>query len=372
MMKISKDQAIIAANVFSDYFDRFDRIDQYMREQKLDAMRERAATLLGMGPEEDLFSDFDMSPADMKFELIELPQKVWDTYLNIISSLMNMSSIPGRSILLAVKETTTDKFVGFIRLGSPFINCKPRNEMLGSVFTQSKTGAQRFNHCAMMGFVIVPTQPFGFNYLGGKLLAAICTSHTVREMMNKKYNMETCLFETTSLYGSTKSVSQYDGMKPYLRFKGLTVSDFMPMLPTKEYTDLKHYIEGITGERLTSNEVSSKKMKRTNIMLSIIRNSLKGEPQLKVLNDTIKKAKGLTEQKRYFVSDYGFENMVDFVNGKDDTLIRGENYDKFELDNIIEWWRKKAINRYNKLKSDGRIRTEQEVWTTNKEIDIIR
>ena len=37
-----------------------------------------------------------------------------------------------------------------------------------------------------MGFVIVPTQPFGFNYLGGKLLSALCCSHEVREKLNKK------------------------------------------------------------------------------------------------------------------------------------------------------------------------------------------
>ena len=64
------------------------------------------------------------------------------------------------------------------------------------------------------GFVIVPTQPFGFNYLGGKLLAALCCSHEVREKLNKKYDMNLVMFETTSLYGNSKSASQYDGMKP--------------------------------------------------------------------------------------------------------------------------------------------------------------
>jgi len=38
-----------------------------------------------------------------------------------------------------------------------------------------------FNRAAAMGFVIVPSQPFGYNYLGGKLLASICCSHEVRE-----------------------------------------------------------------------------------------------------------------------------------------------------------------------------------------------
>jgi hypothetical protein len=116
---------------------------------------------------------------------------------------------------------------------------KPRNEMLDGVFTQTPESSKAFNHTSIMGFVIVPAQPFGFNYLGGKLLAAICCSHEIREMLNKKYGMNTCLFETTSLYGSSKSSSQYDGMKPLLRFKGLTDSNFLPMMHGKPYEDLK-------------------------------------------------------------------------------------------------------------------------------------
>jgi hypothetical protein len=64
--------------------------------------------------------------------------------------------------------------------------------------------------------------------------------------------------------------------------------------------------------------------------------------------------------------------MVDFVNGKETVLKQGENYEKFHLKNIIEWWRKKAINRFETLKSENRLRTEIEVWTGEKEIDIIR
>jgi hypothetical protein len=226
-MNLNKEQALHCAKAFSDYFDRFQRIDDYIRDQKLNSLADRPFVLPGMGPEEDLFSDFTMHPSDMNLEIVELPQDQWDIYLNMISSHSNMTSIPGRCLRLAVIEKNTNKWVGFIRLGSPVINMKPRNEMLGGVFTQTKESAKSFNHTSVMGFVIVPSQPFGFNYLGGKLLAAICCSHWVRERLNKKYNMNTCLFETTSLYGSSKSSSQYDGMKPYLRFKGLTDSDFL-------------------------------------------------------------------------------------------------------------------------------------------------
>jgi len=113
-----------------------------------------------------------------------------------------------------------------------------------------------------MGFVIVPAQPFGFNYLGGKLLAGICTSHEVREIVNKKYGMNLCLFETTSLYGSSKTVSQYDGMKPYIRYKGLTDSDFIPMMHGKPYEDLRNFVEDKVGD-IVDEDVSSKKLKTT-------------------------------------------------------------------------------------------------------------
>ena len=40
--------------------------------------------------------------------------------------------------------------------------------------------------------------------------------------------------------------------------------------------------------------------------------------------------------------------------------------------NLIEWWRNKATNRFETLNSDNRLRTELEVWTSGKPIDIIR
>jgi hypothetical protein len=59
--------------------------------------------------------------------------------------------------------------------------------------------------------------------------------------------------------------------------------------------------------------------------------------------------------------------------GRTDKLIPDkENYDKFHLENIIDWWKKKASNRFETLTQENRIRTEIEVWTGDKELDIIR
>jgi hypothetical protein len=368
-MNLTFDDAVHVANVFENYFGNFDRIDEYMRDQKLNSLAEMPSALFP--PEEELFSDFSMHPNDMDIEVCEIPNETWETLLAIISSHVNIRPV-GRSIHLAVKEKNSGKFVGFIRLGSPVINCKPRNVMLGQVFTQDPDRARRFNDSSMMGFVIVPSQPFGYNYLGGKLLAAICTSHEVREIVNKKYGMNLCLFETTSLYGSSKTVSQYDGMKPYIRYKGLTDSDFLPMMHGKAYSELREFVESRVG-KLVDEDASSKKLKTSMKIISLTKASLKSSKDaLQSFNATIEKAKGLTEQKRYYISDYGFKNMVDYVNCKTDKLVPGENYEKHKLVNLIEWWRTKAINRYTTLQSEGRLRDELEVWTSGKEIQIIR
>ena len=268
-----------------------------------------------MGLDSDMFSDFDMSPEVMDLEVVELDNDTWDTCINMISSHSNMVSIPGKTLKLAVKEKNTGKFVGFMRFGSPVINMKPRNTLLGNIPELTS-----FNKTTIMGFVIVPTQPFGFNYLGGKLLAALCCSHEVREKLNKKYDMNLVMFETTSLYGNSKSSGQYDGMKPMLKYKGLTDSDFIPMIHGKPFKDLQHYVESRTGHLVLEN-ASSRKLKLTNAIIGLVKRSIDGD-DLKKFNETIVSAKRLTEQKRYYVSNYGIENYIDIVNGKADKIVR--------------------------------------------------
>lgn len=366
-MQLNTEQALHCANIFNNYFGQFERIDQYMRDQKMAQIAELPQTLPGFGFDTDMFDDFSMSPEDMDLEVVELDNMTWDTCLNMISSHSNMVSIPGKALKLAVKEKKTGQFVGFMRFGSPVINCAPRNQLLGGV-----PDLTNFNKTAMMGFVIVPCQPFGYNYLGGKLLAALCCTHEVREKLNKKYGMNLVMFETTSLYGNTKGASMYDGMKPLLRYKGNTMSDFIPMLHGKPYLDLVSYVEDIVGRgELVKEGASSRKLKMTNAIIGLIKKSLKGG-ELDKFKKTIEDAKSLTEQKRYYVSNYGIENYIDIVNGKTDEIVKAQNYDKFYQKNVIEWWRKLATKRYNKLKEEDRLRNDLEIWTADSDIDIIR
>ena len=369
-MNLNREQALYCANAFHEYFNDMGSIEQYMRDEKLKDLESLPATLFP--PEDDLFSDFTMHPNDMEIEVCEIPNDIWETLVAITSSHVNKAPV-GRNIQLAVKEKNTGKILGFIRLGSPVIYMKPRNDLLGQVWIQNPDTAKRFNESTIMGFVIVPAQPFGFNYLGGKLLAAICCSHEVRSILDKKYGMNTCMFETTSLYGTTKGVSQYDGLKPYIRYKGLTESDMVPMMHGPRYFALKEYVENITGDLLAGDtSTTSRKLRTFTKIIALTKAALKGSSEGEAFQLTIENAKGLTERKRYYTSDYGFSNMVDFMNCKTDKLLPGENYHKHELENIVAWWKTKATNRYETLASEHRIRTELEVWTSGKDIQIIR
>lgn len=374
-MKLELDDAIYAADEFINYFSNIGRIDEYLRNVKLDRMNSMTTSILGCGPEDDMFCDFTMHPQDMNFKIYTAGEKggftneYFNERLQITTSHAIEDSIPGKSLKWIVMETNTNKIVGFIRFGSPTINSKPRNEWLGTTPQLS-----RFNRHVIMGFIIVPTQPFGYNYLGGKLLALLCCSHNARESLNSKYGVDICSFETTSLYGSTKSSSQYDGLKPFMRYKGLTQSDFTPLLHDEVFQRLnKWFTERNHNQSLVKENASSRKLKTQQKMISVISASLQGNAKLNQFKDAIATAKSLTEKKRFYISDYGFENSREVILGKEDTLRPGQNYDKFEFDYIVNWWKKKASNRYETLKSEGRLRTEIETWNKNPDsIDIIR
>ena len=267
-----------------------------------------------------------------------------------------------------VYEKRTQKIIGFIRFGSPTINSKPRNLWLGQPANLSL-----LNRHTAMGFVIVPSQPFGYNFLGGKLLALLCVSHFARETLNKVFEKDIALFETTSLYGSTTSASQYDGLKPFFRYKGLTESKFLPLLHDRVFHKLHDHFTLLNNNTpLTDNKASSKKMKRQSKMIASIKKSLKDQDKLQHFNSVIEMAFGLTQKKRFYISDYGYGNVREVIRGDQDKLVRGQNWDKFYLDNIISWWKRKATKRYETLKRDGRFRDKVELWSQDDNIQIIR
>ena len=94
--------------------------------------------------------------------------------------------------------------------------------------------------------------------------------------------------------------------------------------------------------------------------------------ELETFTDTIDMALNLTQKKRFYISDYGYGNVREVLCGEQDKLVRGQNWDKFYLENILKWWKKKAGKRYEKLKKEGRFRDKVELWTQDDDIQIIR
>ena len=372
---ISKDNTLWAADEFIQYFSKMGNIEDYLRYVKKETVKSYSA----LTSFEDEFLNEDIHPNDMDFNIRfigdrfqnSLPQDYYKTMLGAVSSHNNETNIPGRELRWIVYEKNTNKVIGFIRFGSPTINSKPRNLWLGK-----PANLTLMNRHTAMGFVIVPSQPFGYNYLGGKLLALLCCSHFARETISKVFDKDIALFETTSLYGSTTSASQYDGLKPFMRYKGLTESKFTPLLHDDAFHKLHNrFKEWNDNTPLTDNKASSKKMKRQSKMISIIKNSMKEydmKTELKQFTDIIDMALNLTQKKRFYISDYGYSNVREVLLGEQDKLVRGQNWDKFYLDNIISWWKKKASKRYDKLKREDRFRNKVELWTQDDDIQIIR
>ena len=377
-MILEKQDAIFAATKMMEYFKDFHRIDDYFRARKIERVKNIPTPLPGFGLEDDMFQDFDMHPEDMDFKVTNvgssknyIPTRTFNAMLEKTASF-SPDENPGKTVKCIIKEINTDKIVGFIRFGSPLINSKPRNDYLGGV-----PDLEIFNKCAIMGFNIVPVQPFGFNYLGLKLLAAICCSHASRRMLNEKYDTEFCLFETTSLYGNIKGASAYDGMRPYLRYKGDTQSKFLLTLGEEIYPELKDWFtEKNGGEELIHKGASSRKLKMQTKMVGVVKASLKefDEKAYDLFCNSMNTASEVTTQKRFYMSEYGYSNVKKVLLGEENTLTKGESYDSFELNAVIKWWKKKAIKRYNNIIADGRFRRDLEVWNQNtmNKIDVIR
>jgi hypothetical protein len=131
-----------------------------------------------------------------------------------------------------VRDEITKKYLGVICISSDFLDLTPRDRYIGWS-KELKTQGGMINHTAI-GSTIVPLQPLGFNYVGGKLLALLCLSDPVQEMWEKLYGDKLVSVSTTSLYGKTKAdgLSQYDNLD-YWQKMGFT-SGSVSYEPTNE------------------------------------------------------------------------------------------------------------------------------------------
>jgi hypothetical protein len=374
---LTPEQTLELTNTLMGFYEKLDTIQDYFLERKKEKI---------IGIDHDkytklMFDDFNMEPKDMNFVVEQIEGKLFNPSTQIITSLPLEAQI-GRQITLGIKETTTNRYVGFIRLASPVLSIKPRNDL----FEGLKVTANEVNKYMINGAIIVPVQPFGYNYLGGKLLALICCSHEAREMLKDKYGdrIDTVFMETTSLYGDIKGVSQYDGLKPFMKYGSMTESDIF-MFPSDEiFMSIRNVLRPLYGKpewggSMVDPGPSGPKMREFNKIISILKNHLKVQNPLKFKEffEFTKSHMKAKTKKRYYYSTYGYENAFEYIasDGKI-PLIKRENFDKYSLENMIEWWKKKAQHRYEKLKEENRLRHEMEIYTAERieagNVDMVR
>ena len=132
----------------------------------------------------------------------------------------------GRNLFYLIRDKVTEKYLGVIALSSDFIDLTPRDNFVG--WTREQRNSGMLLHTTI-GSSILPTQPLGYNYVGGKLLALLCLSDDVQTEWKRRYGQVLAGVTTTSLYGS---FSQYNNLK-YWNKRGHTTGTVV-LEPSRE------------------------------------------------------------------------------------------------------------------------------------------
>ena len=270
----------------------------------------------------------------------------WTDIRKCISS-MSFTANPGRNIKAFAKDRKSGKVLGVISLGSDVTSLGVRDTYIGWT-KDNKFKDGKLNYTTI-GTSIIATQPLGYNFLGGKLVSALTTSPTFRDLWKEKYGQTLVAVGTTSLYGIH---SQYNGI-PHFKTLGES-SGKVATKPDDTYYEVWHqwikenlsdeYKRQTTQKEGISGPVSGVKQR----ILSMIFKEL-----------GIKQTQYMHGFKRgvYFAQMY--ENGNEFLRNEiDESELKMKK--KFEEgdDYTTRWWKKKAIRRYEKLHNEGRIKPE--------------
>ena len=376
-LKLTSEESLSLTEMLMGFYKNLNTIQDYFLERKKEKVQ---------GIEHDkytklMFDDYSIEPKDMNFDVEVIDGKLFSPCTQITISLPLESQI-GRQIMLGIKETNTNKYVGFIRLASPVLSIKPRNDLFGDF----KLTATEVNRYMINGAIILPVQPFGYNYLGGKLLALICCSHEIRQLLINKYGdkVDPIFMETTSLYGDIKGVSQYDGLRPFMKYGSMTESDLFLFPNENIFMTIRdklreHYGNSEWGGSLVDPGPSGPKMREFNKMISILKNHLKEQhpEKHKEFSDFTKSHMKAKTKKRYYYSNYGYDNVKEYIqSGGTIPLVKRDNWDRYHLKNLFDWWKNKAQTRYNTLKQDNKVRHDLEIYTLDRiekgNVDMVR
>ena len=270
----------------------------------------------------------------------------WTLLRQGISS-MEFVANPGRNIKFYVKDKVSNKYLGVICMGSDVTSLGSRDEYIGWT-RDNKFKDGKLNHTAI-GTSIIATQPLGYNFLGGKLVSALVTCSTIRNKWQEMYDETLVGATTTALYGIH---SQYNGI-PHWKTLGETKGKISIKPDDSAYDVWHQWLKDNKTEKYEKLvELRPNGQPQTGIKQKII--------QMIYQELGIKRAKYEHGFKRgaYYADIY--ENGRPFLRNEinEDELVMKEKY-KLDYDRIINWWKPKAIRRYEKLHKENRLKPEQ-------------
>ncbi len=269
---------------------------------------------------------------------------------------MDFTPNPGRNVKVYVRDRESGKLLGLISLGSDITSLAVRDNYIGWTKEDKFTNG-KLNHTTI-ATSIVSTQPFGYNFLGGKLVAALSTSEEIRNYWKEKYGNVLIGVGTTSLYGIH---SMYNGI-PHFKTLGESKGK-ISIKPNDKYYDVWHhwlkenhtqwYTDNITNERIrnginmgldTTGPVSGIKQK---ILTKIFR-------ECGIKTDAYHHG---FQRGVYYANLY--ENGNEYLCSKiDESKLVMKKKIMQGIDYTMQWWKEKAINRYVKLWSENKLKPE--------------
>ena len=269
----------------------------------------------------------------------------WTLLRQGISS-MEFVANPGRNVKFFVKDSITNKYLGVICMGSDVTSMGPRDNFIGWT-KENKFQDGKLNHTAI-GTSIIATQPLGFNFLGGKLVSALVTCSTIRDKWKETYNETLVGTTTTALYGIH---SQYNGI-PHWKTLGETKGKISIKPDDSAYNVWHKWLKENNTEKYEKLvELRPNGQPQTGIKQKIL--------QMIYKELDIKRAKYEHGFKRGVYYGDIYENGKSFLRNeiKEDELVMKEKYE-LDYDRIINWWKPKAIRRYEKLHNENRLKPE--------------
>jgi len=254
------------------------------------------------------------------------------------------------SVKFSENQPPASEFVlGFIRLDAGVLNNAALTRFLGI----SKLTGELINTHLLSAKVIVPTQPFGSLFRGGKLLALLATSNELKHYYEQRFDRQIAVFYTTSLYGSSKSASQYDQLDRFIQFIGETDAAFPLRIKEPHRRQLINWMDerGISRYEFIF-KGSSKADRSHSAIIKFVRHCLWKHQKdktirtlLKMFDDEMEQWKvSKTERKRTYVSTYGNPNwkLKLETKRKSDATINVN----FNCDALFSYWKQKVFVEY--------------------------